>query len=680
MDGRLAKVHHLETKRGAWLGRERNAPCRMVVALGGILLILLGLAGAGAAWAWARLFWEQLDPKIRQRLGRRWGVVIIWEHSDERTGWGIRGDEHGMANRVAVASVLVWLLGFFMPVAVVVGGVEVGLISALPGLLLVLSTVFVSFWAWRSEISRLGQPSHEPPESAEESASAPVASPLRHRAAPGTDTLSSYLTALGCIGASVVLSFLLRSVAELEDLVMIHLLGIVLLSMLCSVGLSVAAASVMVVSFDYLFVPPAFSFAQAELKHSLTFAVMILVAGVVSGLQQRFRREERAAHEAAFRARTLYELERQLSSSATSNSGTKEAVRTLEASFESKLELVLGRPSERLPSQLSAEQLVLAEQAFCQRELVRDAAYPQAGVWTPLLGKSGCLGVLGFHTAPADDRSGIWDDLFEACASRLATSIESVQLGEAARRSELEAETERMRSSLLSAVSHDLKTPLSSILAAATTLLERRGDLEEQAFDELLAAVVLEAERLSRLVHDLLSITRLESSGIVLTKTAESIEEIVTVAVQRLEAQGVDRQIRYDFDKELPLVLVDPTLIEQVLINLMTNAVRYAGAQSPIELSAQVNGDEMLVRVADRGPGVPLGERSRVFDKFYRSPSVASADGGIGLGLTICRAIVTAHGGTIAIRERDGGGASVEFTLPTLTSNSADLGAGSAGR
>jgi len=473
-----------------------------------------------------------------------------------------------------------------------------------------------------------------------------------------------------------VLCLFLSPIAALEDLAMVHLLGIVLLSMWCSVGLSLAAASLMVLTFDYVFVPPSFAFAETEFTYSLTFIVMILVAGVVSGLQQRFRREERAAREAAFRASTLYGLEKELSAGSQSPTRMQNALRSLEVSFESKLELILGRPSPSSPVGLTREQLALAERAFGRLELSRDTTNAAAGVWAPLVVESGCLGVLGL-LGIRGSKGDVWYDLFGACASRLASSIESTQLGEAARRSELAAETERMRSSLLSAVSHDLKTPLSSILAAGTTLLERRAELDEQAFDELLSAVVLETERLSRLVHDLLSITRLESSAIVLRKSAESIEEIVTVAVQRLRAQGVERAISCDFGKELPLVLVDPTLIEQVVINLMTNAVRYAGPSSPIDLSAAVEQDRVLVRVQDRGPGVAPGERARVFDKFYRSPSVASADGGIGLGLTICRAIVTAHGGAIAIAERDGGGASVEFTLPALATVSEPLAAGS---
>jgi two-component system sensor histidine kinase KdpD len=516
------------------------------------------------------------------------------------------------------------------------------------------------------------QLAHEP---AEVAPLAPVAATAPSAA---KDNLRSYLTAGGCILTSTVLCLFLRPIAALEDLAMVHLLGIVLLSMWCSVTLSLAAASLMVLTFDYVFVPPSFGFSETEFTYSLTFVVMILVAGVVSGLQKRFRREERAAREAAFHARTLYGLEKALSAGAQSQARMQSALSALEASFESRLELVLGRPKQLSQGHLTREQLALAERAFGRLELSRDTDAAAAGVWAPLVGESGCLGVLGRLGTPAGSKGRGADDLFEACASRLASAIESTQLGEAARKSELAAETERMRSSLLSAVSHDLKTPLSSILAAGTTLLERRAELDEQAFDELLSAVVLETERLSRLVHDLLSVTRLESNAIVLRKSAESIEEIVSVAVQRLRAQGVERVIRCDFGKELPLVLVDPTLIEQVVINLMTNAVRYAGPSSPIDLDAAALGNQVLVRVQDRGPGVLPGERSRVFDKFYRGASVASADGGIGLGLTICRAIVTAHGGTITLAEREGGGASVEFTLPALSLAREPLAAGSA--
>lgn len=515
----------------------------------------------------------------------------------------------------------------------------------------------------------------EPPELASPARALPAA-PAAPRPV-GTNNLTSYLTAGGSVLGSTVLCLFLTPIAALEDLAMVHLLGIVLLSMWCSVGLSLATASLMVLTFDYVFVPPRFGFAETEFAYSLTFIVMLLVAAVVSGLGQRFRREERAAREAAFHARTLYGLEKELSAGAQSQVRMQSALRSLEVSFDSKLELILGQPSQSSPACLTREQLVLAERAFGGLELSRDTTDAQAGVWTPLVVESGCLGVLGLLGTRAGSKGNVWDDLFGACASRLASSIESTQLGEAARRSELAAETERMRSSLLSAVSHDLKTPLSSILAAGTTLLERRAELDEQAFDELLSAVVMETERLSRLVHDLLSITRLESNAIVLRKSAESIEEIVTVAVQRLRAQGVERAISCDFGKELPLVLVDPTLIEQVVINLMTNAVRYAGPSSPIDLNALVDGDQVLVRVQDRGPGVLPGERSRVFDKFYRSPNAASADGGIGLGLTICRAIVTAHGGAIAIAEREGGGASVEFTLPALATAPESLATGS---
>lgn len=632
-----------------------------------IFSLFFTVSGAGATWAWVRLFWEQLEPAVRHWLGKRWGIVIEWEHTAEHTGWTVLGEDQSKAMGVANAAMMVWMLGFFAPIMPVLGGVELGFISPFPGLFLVLSTLVVSLLAWRLQLGRLQRPA---PKGAIRSPTLSELSTLPSPAKPPrgsfstthtNDGAASYLLAAGSLVASVLVSLALREVGGLEALAMIHLLGLILTAMFCSTRLSLLAATATALAFSYLFVPPSFGFAETEFKHTLTFVTMLVVAFVVSRLQARFRREERASHEAAFRAQTLYELERALSAPTPSDERMAGAVARLSGAFQAQLQLVLGRPSEAID--LSPEKVPLAEKAFCEQKLALDDEFPDV-IWAPLVGATGCLGVIGLSGSRLPSPDQVWRELFEACSSRLASSIESAQLTAAAHRSELKAETERTRSSLLSAVSHDLKTPLSSILAAGTTLLERRGELSEQEFDELLSAIVLETERLSRLVHDLLSITRLESSTIVLTKSAESIEEIVTVAVQRHEAQCAASSIRCEFEKELPLIMVDPTLIEQVFINLLTNAVRHAGSDSPIEVRVSTEKRDLVVCVADHGPGVPPGERSRVFEKFYRSGGASSADGGIGLGLAICRSIVLAHGGTIELTEGPGGGALVKFTLP----------------
>ncbi len=229
---------------------------------------------------------------------------------------------------------------------------------------------------------------------------------------------------------------------------------------------------------------------------------------------------------------------------------------------------------------------------------------------------------------------------------------------------QVEAETERIRSSLLSAVSHDLKTPLATIVTAGTTLLDRGESLDRSESRELLAAMVLEAERLNHLIQNLLSVTRFESPTIELHRSPEAVEEIIASAVARINAGLDPNRIHVALTLDLPWVMVAPALIEQVLINLLENAVRYSGPGSPIDITAIGEDGVVKVQVADRGPGISDVDIDKIFEKFYRGKQVNRRDGGFGLGLTICRAIIRAHGEKIGIRNRQGGGAVVEFTLP----------------
>ena len=255
----------------------------------------------------------------------------------------------------------------------------------------------------------------------------------------------------------------------------------------------------------------------------------------------------------------------------------------------------------------------------------------------------------------------------DLCARELGTALERTQLAKVAQRAQVDAETERMRSSLVSAVSHDLKTPLASIVASGTTLLEHAGTLDARVSRGLLSTIVREGERLGSLLQNLLSVSRLEAPSIELRRTPEAIEEIIAVALGRLNDVLAQRQVIVDLPNDLPYVLVEPALIEQVLLNLLENALRHTPASASIEVSAQATESVVKLQVADDGPGIPEAEREKVFEKFIRGSRAVRGDGGVGLGLTICRAVVRAHGGKIAIRERRGGGTLVEFTLPITT-------------
>ncbi len=289
---------------------------------------------------------------------------------------------------------------------------------------------------------------------------------------------------------------------------------------------------------------------------------------------------------------------------------------------------------------------------------------PGAGaLYLPLAGAQGPVGVLAVRPS----RPGRLFDpeqlhLLETFAGQIALAIERVRLAEDAQRAQVLAETERMRNAILSSVSHDLRTPLATVTGAASTLLEGRDRLDAAARQDLAKAIYGEAAHLDRLVKNLLDMTRLEAGAVQPKKEWHPIEEIVGAALTRLEGRLQGHPVRTQFPPDLPLVRLDGVLIEQVLVNLLENALKYAPPDGPIELSAARTDDTVTVEVADRGPGLQPGDEQRIFDKFYRGSQARK--GGVGLGLTICRGIVEAHGGRIWAENRPDGGAIFRFTLP----------------
>jgi len=232
----------------------------------------------------------------------------------------------------------------------------------------------------------------------------------------------------------------------------------------------------------------------------------------------------------------------------------------------------------------------------------------------------------------------------------------------------LRVTTEERRSSLLSALSHDLRTPLAAITGAATTLRDESAAIDSAQQREMLETICEEADRLERLVRNLLDMTRLESGALVVKRQWMPLEEIVGSALTRLESQLQGRPVRTDLPDDLPLVSADAVLLEQVFVNLLENAAKYTPDGSPIEIAAhgRANGQggSITIEVSDRGPGIPPGSESRLFEKFFRGPQAGSTSAG--LGLAICRGVVGAHGGTIIAANRPGGGAVFRMTLPIV--------------
>jgi two-component system, OmpR family, sensor histidine kinase KdpD len=460
----------------------------------------------------------------------------------------------------------------------------------------------------------------------------------------------------------------------LPDVVMVYLLGVVVVSMRFGYVPSLLAAVLSVVAFDFFFVPPYFSFAVSDLRHILTFAVMFLVAVIISHLTKRIRDQADAARAAERRTASLYGASRELGLAHSRDLLLKAADRHLREVFAVRVAVLLPGADGSLESAFAEEgtldaddkDLGVAEWSWLNQRPAgagTDTLPSARALFVPLKGSRGRVGVLALYPS-AETRLGDPDErqLLDTFAGLIGSALERAQLADEARRARIRVETEQLRNSLLSSVSHDLRTPLAVVTGATSSLLDDHGPKDPVVRRELLQTAHEEALRLNRLVRNLLDMTRLEAGALKVQKEAQPVEEVVGAALDRMEDRLRGREVHTNIPRELPLVPFDSALVEQVLINLLENATKYTPAGSPIDVSARALDDKVEIEVADRGPGVALADRERVFDKFYRARE--GEGGGVGLGLTICRGIVSAHGGRIWVDDREGGGAAFRFTLP----------------
>jgi two-component system sensor histidine kinase KdpD len=402
---------------------------------------------------------------------------------------------------------------------------------------------------------------------------------------------------------------------------------------------------------------------------------MLGIALVISGLTLRIREQAETARTRERRTGKLYAMSRELAATRGERELIAVATRHLQDTFGAQVQFLLPDPSGRVAVPVGTppgypidhKEQSVAQWAYDrgQRAGVGTNTLPSAqALYQPLVASQGTVGVVGLR--PAETKrfeDPTLQQLVETFAGQAALALERALLAEQTQREQLEIEAERLRTALLSSLSHDLRTPLGAITGAASSLLEEQSGLTAATRRDLLKTILEEAERMTRLIANLLDMIRVESGALEVQKEWQPLEEVVGVALIRLDVRLRDHPVQVRLPPDLPLIPLDAVLIEQVFVNLLENAVKYTPAGTPIEISAVAEGSVVRVEVADQGPGLPVGEESRVFDKFYRAPG-AVAQGGIGLGLTICRGIITAHGGRIWAENRPGGGAAFRFTLP----------------
>ncbi len=449
-----------------------------------------------------------------------------------------------------------------------------------------------------------------------------------------TTSWREWVGTLAVVAVCTAISELMLPYFDLANLIMVYLAGVVYVALRFGQAAAVLTVVASVFLFDLLFVPPRWGLNPNNPQHFFTFAVMLAVGLLISRLAARARWQAMVAQARVRRAQALNELSRQLTAA------------------RSEDDIVIG---------LSAAVRATFD-ASCS--LLREGQAPQATeahmLYLPLLGAGASFGVLEIRLPPPGHLAPEEHELLKAFANQAALALERSMFERKSAAAIVEAETERLRSTLLSGISHDFRSPLTTIVGSATSLLQQDRALDAAQRRTLTQSILGEAQRMHALVSDLLDLTRMEEGAVQPScewcPADELIEEVRDAMGQRLDG----RRLRVDVPPDA-IVWCDPRLVEQALVNLLDNALRHTPADSTIEIGVQVHDAHWRLVVADDGPGLPVGQELDVFKKFFRGRD-EPAGAGTGLGLAICAAVARLHRGTIeAVSDR---GARFTLTLP----------------
>lgn len=474
---------------------------------------------------------------------------------------------------------------------------------------------------------------------------------------------------LGIIAAATLLCLALRTTLEPPNLIMIFLLGVTAVASQYGWKESVLASLLAVAAFDFLFVPPYYTLGVHEVQYFLTFAIMLMVALLISGMAIRLRQQAALWQAREEKTAALYRLSRDMAKSLGAQDLVTIAAEEMRLLFDADVcvvgkegcnDLSVLHSSESNFESAGNDRAAAAWVAESRKNGGRGTSNfaDATGLYVPLLGARGVVGVLGVRAKGSlnPDREA----LLLTFANNLATALERTILASESQEAKLSAEAEQMRNVLLNSVSHDLRTPLTVIAGAAGAIADGVGEPKELA-----STIVEQSERLNRHVQNLLDITRFEQRTIEPKLEWHSLEELIGGALQDVEHLLEDRPVHTAIESELGLVKVDGTLLTKALVNLLQNAARYTPEGSEISVEASRTGDGVMICVADRGPGIASGEEERIFDKFYQ-PASAKGDLGFGLGLAICKSVAEMHKGRVWFEQRSGGGSRFCLEIPSV--------------
>lgn len=478
------------------------------------------------------------------------------------------------------------------------------------------------------------------------------------------------LTVAACV-LTTLLATPLLGYLDLANIVMLFLLTVLIVAVKLGRNAAILASVISVFCFDIFFVPPRFSLAVSNIQYLVTFAVMLVTALTTTHFTSILRQRAQESIRRERQTQALYQLAKQLAGSSSVQQVleiTNEFIRSQLAALSvvllpgeepNTLDVPTTQPNLPIENHLA---LVAYESGkFVRSDEIRGMGY--ASLYFPLQAPMRIRGVLAVALDDQAAKPGEASlSLLDALSSLIAVALERLHYVEVAQDSEVKMLTERLRSSILSALSHDLRTPLTAMVGLADSLFLVKPSLPPTAL-ETAQALHEQAERLAGLVGNLLDMARLNAGEVTLRREWQPLEEVVGASIKLLGNALAEHPVKVTLAQDLPLLEFDAVLIERVLCNLLENAAKYSPARTPIALQAKRLDTAVQVAVLDCGTGFPPHRRHELFNMFVRGERESSKPG-TGLGLAICKAIVEAHGGSISADNRPDGGAQVCFTLP----------------
>jgi two-component system sensor histidine kinase KdpD len=485
--------------------------------------------------------------------------------------------------------------------------------------------------------------------------------------------LGRYLLGLGLVTLSTLFGLAIRGNLEPANLVMLYLASTVIAAIFLGRGPALLITILGVLAFDFFLVPPYMTFAVTDTQYLLTFIGLFVVGLVISTLTARTREQAEAAIQREAQTSALYNLGRDLTSATDLQQVADIVISHIGQVFGREVAIFLPENGQLRVFASTPDyhpdtnELAVAAWAFDHDQPAGFGTDTLPAVslrCQPLKTARGRIGVLGIHPKePGKLNSPEQRQTFNSFVHQAALAVERASLAKQAHQTELLQATEKLQTALLNSISHDLRTPLVSITGALSSLREEPLSLSQEDRNSLLETAQEEAERLNRLVGNLLNMTRLEAGAIHLKRESCDIQDAIGAALEQLGERLAKRSVRVNIPPDLPLISMDFALFGQVLVNLLDNAVKYSLIDTLIEINVSHTQDTVNIEICDRGIGIPFDDLERIFDKFYRVQRPESVSG-TGLGLAICKGIVEAHGGTIRANNRPSGGTIVTVKLP----------------